>query len=127
MRPAAHAVVLLAHGSRDREWARPLRRLQRLLRSRLAGAPVELAFLELAAPTFDEVLARILRRGAARVTVVPLFLGRGRHLGRDVASLLARAKRRHPGLALGALPALGDAPAVLEAIAAWIADSRLSS
>ena len=127
MRIAGRAVILLAHGSRDPEWARPLRRLQRRLRSRLPGTPVELAFLELAVPAFDGALARLARRGAARVTVVPLFLGRGRHLRRDVASLLAGAKKRHPGVALEALPALGDAPAVLEAIAAWIADSQLSS
>lgn len=127
MRVAGRAVILLAHGSRDPEWARPLRRLRRRLRSRLPATPIELAFLELAPPTFDEALARLARRGAARVTVVPLFLGRGRHLGRDVASLLARAKKRHPDVALEALPALGDAPAVLEAIAGWIADSRLSS
>ncbi|HEX7055046.1 MAG TPA: CbiX/SirB N-terminal domain-containing protein [Burkholderiales bacterium] len=115
------ALLLLAHGSRDPQWRKPFERLRRRLAARLDGVLVQLAFLELAAPGFDEAMARVAARGRTRVRVVPLFLARGRHLRRDVAARVARSRRRYPGMEIRQLPALGEAPGVLEAIAAWIA------
>ncbi|HEX4927391.1 MAG TPA: CbiX/SirB N-terminal domain-containing protein [Burkholderiales bacterium] len=116
------AVVLLAHGSRDPQWREPFERLRRLLADRLADAFVELAFLELAEPGFDEAVARIAALGKRRVSVVPLFLARGRHVREDIAALVARAGERFPELEFRELPALGEAPALLDAVAAWIAE-----
>ena len=116
------AILLLAHGSRDPEWARPFQRLVGLLQNRLPEHRVQLAFLEATRPNFDEAVARIAEHGDAEVTVVPLFLAQGGHLRQDIPSLIDSARVRHPGLAFKQLPALGDAPEVLEAIASWIHD-----
>jgi len=56
--------------------------------------------------------------------VAPLFLAQGGHLREDIPNLIAAARKRHPELEFRQLPALGDAPGVLEAIAAWIHDSQ---
>ncbi len=112
------ALVLFAHGSRDAQWAQPFE----ALRARLAPTfDVELAFLELMPPTLEEALARLAARGARRVRVVPVFLGQGAHLRRDLPALAAAAAARHPGLEISLEPALGEQPAVLEALAAAIA------
>ena len=118
------AILLFAHGSRDPGWAQPFERLKGLLQSRLPGHRIELAFLESMPPTFGEAVARIAADGGGHVTVAPLFLAQGGHLREDIPNLIAGAQQRHPGLGFRQLPALGEAPEVLEAIAAWIQDCQ---
>lgn len=81
---------------------------------------IELGFLELMAPNFEDALLKIARRGPAAVTVVPLFLAPGGHLRADLPKLISAGANRHPELQLRQLPPLGDSQEVLEAIAAWI-------
>ena len=112
------ALILFAHGSRDAQWARPFE----ALRAQLApDFDVELAYLELMAPTLDEAVARLVERGARQVRLVPLFLGQGGHLKKDLPALAASARARHPGLELRLEPAIGEQPAVISALAAAIA------
>jgi sirohydrochlorin cobaltochelatase len=120
------AILLFAHGSRDPEWPQPFRRLKETLHSRLPGHRLELAFLESMRPTFDEAADDIAASGKGVVTVVPLFLAQGGHLREDIPNLISAARRRHPELEFRLLPPLGDAPDVLNAIAAWIAQSQTS-
>ena len=112
------ALVLFAHGSRDAQWAQPFE----ALRDRLAPQfDVELAYLELMVPGLDEAVARLVARGARQVRVVPVFLGQGGHLKRDLPALAQSVRARHPGLELRLEPAIGEQPAVIAALAAAIA------
>lgn len=113
-------IVLFAHGSRDPEWAVPFRTLERLVAARLPTARVALAFLEAAAPTLPDAIDGLVAGGATSVLVVPLFLAPGGHTRRDLPPLLAAARARHPGVPMRAAATLGETPAVLDAIAAWI-------
>jgi sirohydrochlorin cobaltochelatase len=112
------ALVLFAHGSRDAQWAQPFEALRAQLTPRF---DVELAYLELMAPTLEQAVARLAARGAQSVRVVPVFLGQGAHLKRDLPALAAAAGARHPGLQISLEPALGEQPAVIAALAAAIA------
>jgi len=111
------ALILFAHGSRDAQWAQPFDALRTALAPRY---DVELAYLELMAPTLDEAVARLAARGAERVRVVPVFLGQGAHLKRDLPALAAAAGARHPGVQIALEPAIGEQPAVIAALAAAI-------
>ncbi len=112
------ALILFAHGSRDAQWAQPFE----ALRAELAPSyDVELAYLELMAPTLDEAVARLVARGARQVRVVPVFLGQGGHLKRDLPALAQAVRARHPRLELSLEPAIGEQPAVIRALAAAIA------
>ncbi|MGH8688764.1 MAG: sirohydrochlorin chelatase [Burkholderiales bacterium] len=111
------ALVLFAHGSRDPQWSRPFEALREALAGRF---DVELAYLELMAPGLEEAVARLAARGAKRVRVVPVFLGQGAHLARDLPALAAAAGARHPGIALELEPPVGEQPAVIAALAAAI-------
>ena len=113
------AIVLFAHGSRDREWARPLEHLADTLRKKVSG-PVELAYLELMQPSLDEAIAA-LAHGVNSVRVVPVFLGQGAHVKEDLPKLVAAAQRKHAALTIKLEPAIGEQPGVIEAIAAAIA------
>ena len=114
-------IVLFAHGSRDPGWAAPFERLAARVRERRREADVAIAYLELMPPTLEEAVAALVGRGARDVTVVPVFLAPGGHVRRDLPLMVDALRARHPGLAFRVLPTLGEADALIDAMAAWIA------
>jgi len=114
-------IVLFAHGSRDREWARPLQHLADTLRK---NGPVALAYLEMMSPTLEEAIASLAREGVNAVRVVPVFLGQGAHVKEDLPKLVAAAQKKHAGVTIRLEPAIGEQTSVIEAIAAAIARGR---
>lgn len=121
----SRALLLFAHGARDARWAEPFVALRERLRARLgAGEPgveVELAYLELMEPSLPAAVAALAARGATAITVVPVFLGTGGHLRRDLPPLIEAARAAHPGLAIEATAPIGEQPEVIEAIAGAVA------
>lgn len=114
------AIVLLGHGARDPEWARPLERLRDVVLANQPGLDVGLAFLEFMQPGLAEALEQAIARGAASIRVVPVFLAQGGHVKRDVPEILAAVARRFPSVQLEMTLALGEAPGVLSAMAAEV-------
>ncbi len=117
--PMSDALVLLAHGSRDPQWARPVHAVADRLRSRHPELAVGTAFLEFAAPTFADSARALVEAGATRIRIAPVFLGQGGHLRRDVDALLQAARSVWPAVVFEVLAPMGEAPAVLDAIANW--------
>ena len=113
-------IVLFAHGSRDREWARPFEALAATL-SRQTDAVVRLAYLELMQPPLDEAIRALVAEGAQSIRIVPVFLGPGGHTRQDLPKLAASARARHPGVEISVEPPIGEQASVIEAIAAAIA------
>jgi sirohydrochlorin cobaltochelatase len=117
----SQAILLFAHGARDPEWAQPFQRLRAALLARTPGAMVELAYLELMQPDLAVAMDALASRGATAVSVVPVFMAQGGHLKRDLPQRIAEVSARHPGLRIALQPAIGEAQAVIEAMAAHIA------
>ena len=113
----SQAVILLAHGARDPSWATPFEAVAARVRERAPEAIVELAFLELMAPTLEAAAAALVARGCTHVAVVPAFLGMGGHVRRDVPAQVAALRDAHPGTAWTLHPALGETPHVIAALA----------
>jgi sirohydrochlorin cobaltochelatase len=111
------ACVLLGHGARDPEWARPFDRLRARLVARRPGLRVELAYLELMPPTFAQAVETLARAGVRRVRVLPVFIAQGGHGRADVDRLVDEARQRWPQLEFERLVAVGEVDAVLDAIA----------
>lgn len=115
------ALVLFAHGARAAAWAAPFERLRELTQARLPGTGVHLAFLELMTPRLPELVQALLDglpAGAMLdVTVVPVFLGQGGHVLRDLPLLMEELRRQHPRLRLKVVEAVGENASVLAAIA----------
>ena len=78
------ALVLFAHGARAQSWAAPFERLRDQSQARLPGVPVRLAFLELMEPRLPAAVDALVGEGVDDITVVPVFLGQGGHLLRDL-------------------------------------------
>jgi sirohydrochlorin cobaltochelatase len=111
------AIVLFAHGARDPRWAEPFEAVASRVRAAVPGGRVVLAFLELMAPTLAEAVGRLAAQGATVIDVVPLLLGSGSHLRKDLPALVDALRRERPGLALRLHPAIGEHASVVEAMA----------
>ncbi len=118
-----HALVLFAHGARDPRWAQPFMKLQSAAQQQLPGAEVELAFLELMEPRLPAVVDRLVADGCTCISVVPVFLGQGGHVLRDLPPMIEELRARHPQLQLSVSNAVGESPEVLQAIAAYCVSS----
>jgi sirohydrochlorin cobaltochelatase len=116
--PDRSAIILFAHGAREPEWALPFERLRDRLRA--SGLRVELAYLGSMSPALEESAAVLVHEGRMLVTIVPLFLAQGGHLKEDLPKLVAALRAEHAGVEFRVTPALGDAPEMIEAMAAWV-------
>ena len=82
------ALILLAHGSRDPNWAKPFQMLSANLKREHPNRKIELAFMELSEPSLNTVLTGYLEQGIVEVEVLPIFFAAGRHLKEDVPKML---------------------------------------
>ncbi len=117
---SSRAIVLLAHGARDPNWARPFEAIKARIESRLAGVRVALSFLEFMSPPLDAAIDTLIEDGARSICVIPVFLAQGSHVKRDVPLILDALRQRHPGITIALTPPAGEAHAVTDAIAEWV-------
>jgi sirohydrochlorin cobaltochelatase len=117
---AVHGIVLFAHGARDPEWARPFEAIRDLVRARRPEFPVELAFLDFMAPKLEEAVQRLAAKGVAAITIFPLFMAPGGHIRNDLPRIVEDLRQRHPGVPIAVQSAVGEVPAILDAIAGWV-------
>jgi len=112
-------LILFAHGARDPRWAEPFERLRERVTRASAEAPVVLAYLELMSPDLLTAAGALCDAGCRVITVVPVFLGQGGHVRKDLPLLLQDATTRHPECEFRLAGAAGEDDVVLEAIAAY--------
>lgn len=109
-------LLLFGHGARDPAWADPFRAVAARITAARPGLAVELAFLEFMAPDLQAGGDALVARGCTQVRVVPMFLGTGGHVRRDLPDMLARLRQRHAGVQWTLTAAIGEHPAVLDAM-----------
>ena len=110
-------LLLFAHGARDPRWAEPFEAVARQVQALEPEAAVRLAFLEFMLPSLREAGQQLAEAGCARVDVVPLFLGAGGHVRKDLPALLLDLKAAYPAVAWQLLAAIGERAGVIEAMA----------
>ena len=111
------AIVLFGHGSRDPLWRLPMETVAARLRAMRPEAAVRCAYLELDAPSLPDAVADLVAAGAGQVTVVPMFLGTGRHAREDLPLLVEGLRHAHPGIDFVLRKPVGEDGRVLELIA----------
>lgn len=108
------AILLIGHGSREPEAARAMERVLREMIERAPQSIVESAFVQFAAPTVPEGIARCVARGAQRIVAVPYFLHVGKHVLRDLPALLRQGAEEHPSVSVSLAEPIGSHPALTE-------------
>lgn len=115
--PSETALLLIAHGSREKEANDDLHHVAAELRQRRPHTIIEVSYLELAQPTGDQAGARCVGQGAKRVIVVPYFLAAGVHVRRDLTALCERLAARFPEVVFQLTPPLGRHPLLVDIVA----------
>ncbi len=115
---APAGLILFAHGARDPRWAGPFEAVAGLLRAQRPGVEVRLAFLEFMTPTLPDAGAELAAAGCRDVAVLPMFLGTGGHVRKDLPLLMDTLRQAHPATQFTLHPAVGEMPAVTAAMAA---------
>ena len=110
-------LLMFAHGARDTRWAQPFEQVVTAVRAARPAQPVRLAFLEFIAPDIRTAALELAREGCTQIDVLPLFLGAGGHVRKDLPPLLDELRRVHAGVDFVLHPAVGEAPALIAAMA----------
>ncbi|MCC2675094.1 MAG: hypothetical protein K0R58_2041 [Ramlibacter sp.] len=113
----ARAVILFGHGSRDPLWRLPMETVAARLRAMEPGTPVRCAYLELDSPTLPEATQDLVGAGATEISIVPMFLGTGRHAREDLPKLLWQLKAEHPHVVFSLQKSVGEDGRVIELLA----------
>lgn len=110
------ALIAVAHGSRDPRSAATMAAAVADIAAARPDLTVRLAFLDLSAPSVDQVVDDLAARGHTDAIVVPLLLGSAFHARVDLPALLAQARRRHPRFRLTQADVLGADPRLIAAL-----------
>jgi len=110
-------ILLFAHGARDPRWAAPFEAVAARVRAADASLQVRLAYLELMTPTLLEAGRELALAGCDRVEIVPLFLGAGGHVRKDLPELQHQLRAAHPLVQWRLHPAIGELDPVIAAMA----------
>ncbi|HSI60041.1 MAG TPA: CbiX/SirB N-terminal domain-containing protein [Ideonella sp.] len=110
-------LILMAHGARDPRWAEPFERTAERVRELCPGQLVALAYLELMAPDLAACGHGLVQAGCGEVDVLPLFLGAGGHVRKDLPQLVERLQAAHPQVRWRLQQAVGESPVLVEAMA----------
>ena len=101
-------VILFAHGSRDPLWHLPMQAVAAQVAANDLQVQVACAFLELTTPDLPTAAAQLVAQGAQQLTVVPLFLGVGKHVREDLPVLMEGLRQQHPGVDIVLQAAVGE-------------------
>ncbi len=122
MRPA---LLLAAHGTRDQAGVAAFNALAERVGGLAAGDGTRVAggFIELSAPPLRDAVATLANGTPANMVAVPMMLSAAGHAKGDIPAALARERARHPGLSWTYARPLGPHPALIDLLAARIAQA----
>jgi sirohydrochlorin cobaltochelatase len=113
----SHGLILFAHGARDARWATPFQAVVQRIRRLRPSLPVRLAFLEFMSPNLHAAARELCAAGCDSVDVLPMFLGTGGHLRKDLPPMVQALRIEYPNTRWSLHPAIGEHEAVMVAMA----------
>ena len=120
--PAPRAIVLFAHGSRDPLWHKPMEAVAAQVAQTQPDVLVRCAYLELSTPDLSTVCHALAALGCAEISVLPLFLGVGKHAREDLPMLIADLRQQYPGIRFDLKAAVGEDPRLIQLLAGIAAE-----
>jgi sirohydrochlorin cobaltochelatase len=113
-----NALIIVAHGSRNKESARQVAALCQKIAEKTQNRfdLVAHAFLQFASPLLEETIDNLVQRGARRVIVFPFFIAAGSHLLKDIPEAVETAGKAYPRVAFSIARHLGGIEAIEDII-----------
>ncbi len=110
-------IILVGHGSRDPLWRAPMEAVAARVAALQPAVAVRCAYLELQQPDVPAASAELAALGVTGITLVPFFLGTGKHARADLPRLLEQVRAAHPLVAFTLQPSVGEDPRLLDLLA----------
>jgi sirohydrochlorin cobaltochelatase len=111
------AIILFGHGSRDPLWRQPIEAVAARITQFRPDQAVRCAYLELEQPDLATAASQLVAQGATRITIVPMFLGTGRHAREDLPVLVEALRQAHSQVVFSLQRAVGEDPRVIDVLA----------
>jgi sirohydrochlorin cobaltochelatase len=113
----ARGIILVGHGSRDPLWRGPIEAVAARVAAAQPDVPARCAYLELQQPDVLCAAAELAGLGVGAISLVPMFLGTGKHARADLPRLLDELRGAHPGVQFALQVPVGEDPRVLDLLA----------
>ena len=110
-------LILLAHGSRDPLWRQPIEAVQAAVQATQPDLPCLCAYLDACAPDLPTAAGALIEQGITQLSVLPLFLGTGKHAREDIPRLLQALCLQYPHCQFELMTAAGENPRVTALLA----------
>jgi precorrin-8X/cobalt-precorrin-8 methylmutase len=110
-----HAVIILAHGSRNNQAKDSFLRMAGVLQKR-AGNTVVPAFFSLGSPDLQEAVRELAGKGYQKIAIFPYFLFDGNHVQKDIPALVKKLEKSHPQVIFQVLRSLEHEPLMPEIV-----------
>ena len=78
---------------------------------------VRCAYLELSQPDLATACLELVETYVSSITVIPMFLGVGRHAREDLPLLVEQLRAQHPLVDFELKPAIGEDPRLIQLLA----------
>jgi len=108
------AVLLVSHGSYASKVKEEAVQLASILKSKTGIKIFEIAFLEIEAPDINRGIDICVHQGASEVLVLLNFLNSGRHVQKDIPSIIKESQTKYPNLQLKVSLPVGQHPNIQE-------------
>ena len=111
------AALLVGHGSRVENANDAMSKVVDLIRERNEYPIVEKGFLELSPPFIPDGIQKCIEQGAEEILIVPYFLHKGRHIRKDIPTVIKQEAEKYPDVIFRFGNTINFHPAVAEVIA----------
>jgi sirohydrochlorin ferrochelatase len=113
-----NGLIVIAHGSRRQESNQEVMKLVELLQQRNETNYdiIATAFLELAQPSIQEAVDKVVEAGASSITILPYFLAAGVHVVKDIPEIIDEKTRQYPEVDFKMTEHIGTSRIIIEAL-----------
>ena len=110
------AVLIIAHGSKVKETDDIMKKYQQELIAKMPETQIEYCYLQLMAPSIEDVVKSLYEAGIRTIKAFPFFIFNGNHIKEDIPEVLSAIKAQYPGLDITFLENIGYDEKVLDLI-----------
>lgn len=109
-------IIILGHGSRKRDANEDVKIISEMVEKKVPQALVKAAFMGNGEPSLEQGIDELVKIGANKVTIAPLFLFGGNHVKRDIPEVIAGQKEKYPDVEFIYTSYLGPDPRIAEIV-----------
>lgn len=90
------AIIIFGHGSKAPEALETLHRIKEIVKPALEANMIEVASMQFSEPDLPTCIEDLVKRGAAKIIIMPFFLYYGIHMQEDIPAILAEERAKYP-------------------------------